>query len=135
MGFSGCVKCEPNETKPLKEGKCRSCGANRPRQYCDKNSRIAAFFATLKQAELWPSVEPFESCSIARLITGIDGAKKNIGHSCEADPPCALPREIRRLHRRAHEIQNNVTGLCLHCISSGDWDQDYKCSCAAADKK
>ncbi|RAH64558.1 uncharacterized protein BO66DRAFT_385159 [Aspergillus aculeatinus CBS 121060] len=90
-----CKSCE--NTYPATERKCPFCSSRQwDKEYCTRELRIAQYFDRLTRAGLWPSVRPFEKCSMAEIRMRISEAKGYCTHQCEGDP-CPLGLQVKIL--------------------------------------
>ena len=118
MQYQSCIKC--GRTPPLEARKCNPChNATLYQKYCTNGSRTAEFFTILEKEELWPSIRPFETCSLSDIVSRLACARNNIRHSCAAGNRCPLINELERFYIAAQLVMLEVKGLCLSCTRSG----------------
>jgi len=133
MQMLDCVHC--GRTPPMQANRCNPCNnSNLSQKYCTAGFRLAEYFTILQKVELWPTVEPFESCSVADLVFRISRAIKDIKHSCDARNRCPLIQELQHLGDRAIQIQEQSHPFCLDCIRQDKWGNNYTCTCATNDE-
>jgi ribosomal protein L40E len=123
-----CMNC--GRTPPMEARKCHPC--NNPtlyQRYCTFESRVAEYFAILAKEELWPSVTPFEICSLSDLVLRLTCAKNDVKHSCVAGSRCPLNSELGQLCDRVCRFETGVIGLCLRCVKRGEWNESQTCTC------
>ncbi|KAE8359907.1 hypothetical protein BDV27DRAFT_168241 [Aspergillus caelatus] len=107
-----CANCA--RTHPVGARKCHPCkNSDLITKYCSSDSRIAEYFATLGKANLWPSVEPFQSCSATEIALRISQSAQILRHSCQA-PECPLQSELDMLVRKINGAIGSVKGLGLY---------------------
>jgi hypothetical protein len=110
--------------------KCHLC--NNPilyQRYCIFESRVVEYFAILAKEELWPSVTPFEICSLLDLVLRLTCAKNDVKHSYVAGSRCPLNSELGQLCDRVRRFETGVVGLCLRCVKRGEWNESQICTC------
>ncbi|KAK6823342.1 hypothetical protein RU639_005902 [Aspergillus parasiticus] len=107
-----CMSC--GRTLPGAARKCHPCkNSNLLNKYCISDSRIADYFAVLRKASLWPSIEPFQSCSTTEISLRISQAIVLLKHSCQASY-CPLEAELDMLARKVTAILRKIKGLDLY---------------------
>ncbi|PIG80777.1 hypothetical protein AARAC_010661 [Aspergillus arachidicola] len=112
--MDGLICADCGRTLPSEARQCRPCkNTDLIAKYCSSDRRIAEYFAALKTARLWPSVEPFRSCSAAEIASRISQAKLFLRHSCQASY-CPLKSELDKLVMRVTDINRNIKGLDLY---------------------
>ena len=126
MQFLICMNC--GRTPPIEAKKCHPCNnVVLFQKHCTSEIRIAEYFAILTQNELWPSITPFESCSITDLAFRFECTRRDLKHSCAAGGNrCPLEVQLKALGRKVLHIQSSITGLCLHCVKI---DESQSCTC------
>ena len=70
-------------------------------------------FAALRQAGLWPSIEPFETLSPSELVVRARCAREDSKHSCSAEASCPLKLQLEKLVRKADWCCENIKKLLL----------------------
>ncbi|KAE8136573.1 hypothetical protein BDV38DRAFT_249286 [Aspergillus pseudotamarii] len=104
-----CARTHPSEAR-----KCHPCkNGDLITKYCNSDSRIAEYFAILGKANLWPSVEPFQSCSATEIALRISQSAQILRHSCQG-LWCPLQSELNMLVRKVNGIIGSVKGLDLY---------------------
>ncbi|KAH8600089.1 hypothetical protein B0O99DRAFT_682550 [Bisporella sp. PMI_857] len=127
MQLQSCVHC--GRTPPAEAKRCHPC--NNPDlypKYCTGESRASDFFSILEKAKLWPSVKPFQACSLAELLARLESAKRDTSHSCMAGDGCPLKRELNGLYLQWHLVHEGVSGFCLTCMKKNDWTEIKTCN-------
>lgn len=82
--------------------------------YCTTEHRIAKYFAVLRESGLWPSLEPFQSCSAEEIASRITLARDRVkGHNCQGGH-CPLKQGLGNLVKRVNMIIGEVKGLPLY---------------------
>jgi hypothetical protein len=85
-------------------------------ELCSRESRIAYYFAALRQASLWPLTQALSKLSARMLGHRTLEMSATLRHSCAAGDDCPLKQEVENLAISASEIQSRVRGLCLDCL-------------------
>jgi hypothetical protein len=99
-----------------------------PLKYCTSESRIAEYFAALRQVELWPTTKPFGMRSVSDIVCRITRAKTDPDHICAAGVYCPLLMNLNALSETANRIKANINGLCLRCIKEdNEWEGREEC--------
>ena len=110
---------------------CGSCGRRLPEsakkchpcyhskiypELCNRESRIAYYFAALRQASLWPATQALSKLSARMLGHRTLEMSATLQHDCAAGADCPLKQEVENLAISASEIQSRVRGFCLDCL-------------------
>ena len=97
--------------------KCRPCNnSDFYPELCNRESRIAYYFAALRQVGLWPLTQAVSTSSVRMLTYCILKMSGTLRHNCAAGIGCPLKQEVENLGRVATAIQGRVLGLCLDCL-------------------
>lgn len=121
-----CFLC--GRSHPAQAKKCHPCkNAELHSKHCTVDSRVAGYFATLRQAELWPTVVTFRKYSVSDLAFRISCANNNLRHSCGAWR-CPLKQELKKLDQKVQKTVNGIRGFSLYplhenLIDSGEDEQ------------
>lgn len=121
-----CLLC--GRSHPAQAKKCHPCkNSELHSKYCTVDSRVAGYFATLRHAELWPTVVPFQKYSVSDLAFRISCANNNLRHSCGAWR-CPLKQELEKLDQKVQKTVNGIRGFSLYplhenLIDSGEDEQ------------
>ena len=108
----GCFLC--GRSHPAQAKKCHPCNnAELHSKHCTVDSRVAGYFATLRQAELWPTVVPFRRNSVSDLAFRISCANNDLRHSCGAWI-CPLKQELEKLDQRVQKPIKGIRGFSLY---------------------
>ena len=67
----------------------------------------------LRRCKLWPSVRPFQECTISELANRFALAEDDQLHRCNAGRDCALRKALERLSERVDKIVSDVAGVSL----------------------
>lgn len=122
-----CTSC--GRSLPLNAKKCHPCSNTELAQrYCTSETRVSDYFAIMRRCELWPSIGPFQSCSISELASRFEFTKFDTKHSCEAASRCPLQVRLEELCGRVRRIKDNMTGFCLYCAKEEGWTESDKCA-------
>ncbi|KAL5401418.1 hypothetical protein PMIN03_011532 [Paraphaeosphaeria minitans] len=123
-----CTAC--GRTLPEQAKKCHRCQVfDLPLKYCERDTRIADYFAILRQVELWPTLRPFGNCSISDIMFRIICAQTDVNHACSAGLSCPLLVNLGILTEKARRIEKNIRGFCLRCIREDyEWDESKRCT-------
>ena len=94
---------------------CYSCrNGNLTIKCCTKDHRIAEYFAALRASRLWPSLEPFQSCSTEEIASRISLASNSVKkHNCKAGY-CPLKQQLDNLVKKMNVIIGEAKGLTLY---------------------
>ena len=115
MGGKFCGNCW--RRLPGNAKKCRPCNNSEFHpEWCSQESRIAYYFAALRQAGLWPLSQALSNWSVRILCDCLSEMSETLRHSCAAGDGCPLKEEVENLAIFASEIQGRVRGLCLDCL-------------------
>ena len=97
---------------------CYSCrSGNLTIKCCTKDHRIAEYFAALRASRLWPSLEPFQSCSTEEIASRISLASNSVNkHNCKAGY-CPLKQQLDNLVKKVNVIIGKAKGLTLSVAS------------------
>lgn len=102
---------------PLDAKKCHPCNnKDLKRKECTKESRIAEYFHVLRQVELWPSVEPFKTCSVKDVVFRFSCTEQDLRHQCAAGLDCPLRIVLQTQRERLRQTFDTVEGLCFICM-------------------
>jgi hypothetical protein len=97
--------------------KCHPCNnSDFYPELCNRESRIACYFAALRQVGLWPLTQAVSRSSVRMLTYCILEMSGTLRHNCAAGIDCPLKQEVENLARVATVIQGRVLGLCLDCL-------------------
>lgn len=107
-----CMGC--GRRLPATAKKCHPCyNESLQQEHCTNQTRIAEYFAVLGRSELWPSVAPFQKCTISELANRFARAKDDRQHQCDAGLDCPLQNELERLSEKVDRIIENIKGVPL----------------------
>ena len=102
-----CMSCE--RTHPALAKKCHPCHNNELFvKYCTTDHRVAEYFAALRKAELWPSLNPFQTFAASDLAFPMACAKNDLRYNCAAGYSCPLQLELAALERMARANPHRV---------------------------
>lgn len=123
-----CMLC--GRTLPEVAKKCHPCSnSDLLPKYCTNETRIAEYFAVLRKAELWPTVQPFANSSVKNIVSRIARAKSDLKHNCTAGDYCSLITHLDTLTGKARKIEQDTVGLCLRCFKENDeWEESQGCN-------
>ncbi|KAH8648207.1 hypothetical protein BGZ60DRAFT_423350 [Tricladium varicosporioides] len=132
MQHEVCVDCGKSVT--AREKKRHQCNTREFYQgYCTAESRAAEYFAILEKKELWPSVAPFELCSLSNLAFQLARTKDDLKHYCEAGNGCPLRSELEEFCDKVQKSEEGVLGVCIRCVKNGEWNKNQTCACNSVD--
>ncbi|KAK7953527.1 hypothetical protein PG988_014221 [Apiospora saccharicola] len=91
-----CTSCEHREER---RRICQLCSRELVHQErtCTTEYRVSEYFRILRNCELWPSIDPFSTCTLSELSARISRAHKVCKHRCEADQSCPLRERLKQL--------------------------------------
>ncbi|KAK7188367.1 hypothetical protein PSPO01_05558 [Paraphaeosphaeria sporulosa] len=123
-----CTVC--GRTHPEQAKRCHRCkSSDLPLNYCGRDTRIAEYFAILRKAELWPTLQPFGNCSISDIMFRILCAQTDVNHACSAGQSCPLFVNLAKLTDKARRVEKKIRGFCLLCIREDyEWDESKRCT-------
>lgn len=118
MSYKDCNEC--GRRHPPDAKRCHPCG-NRELQdaRCTRDSRVSDYFASLRQAGLWPSVRPFEKLSSSELIIRVRRARDDVKHHCAAKLNCPLKLQLEEVVRESERCCQKSATLSLESIARG----------------
>lgn len=107
-----CTDC--GRRLPATAKKCHPCYCSTLQdEYCTSQTRIAEYFAVLSKCELWPSLGPFQKCTVLELVERFDCLKEDNQHQCSVKLDCPLARALERLKAKVDRIVKNTRGIAL----------------------
>ena len=104
--------------------RCHPCNrSNSFPDFCNRESRVAAYFFALRQGDLWPWTQAISTASVGTMSLKIGQLYTSLQHDCAAEFGCPLRQEVIALTEPARSIEKSVRGLCLDCLRK-DRDPD-----------
>jgi ribosomal protein L40E len=101
-------------------------------EFCTQESRIAYYFAAIRQAGLWPLSQTLSKSSVNMLSSCLSEIPGALRHTCIAGSHCPLMQGVDGLLQLTSRILGEVRGLCLDCLrkdqfsalmkSPGEWN-------------
>jgi hypothetical protein len=117
-----CVDC--GRVLPMEAKKCHPChNETLEQKYCTMETRVAEYFDILRKCELWPSIRPFQCCSVSDIAFRFACAKRDLKHDCAMASQCPLRLAVDDLNNAVHRIEGKVHGLCLQCVREERWNE------------
>jgi hypothetical protein len=122
MGGRLCMSC--GRRLPATAKQCRPCYNSTPQdEYCTNQTRIAEYFAVLRRSGLWPSLGPFQKCTISELANRFSRAKDDQQHQCSAGVDCPLRRALEGLSESVDQIVKDIRGVSLDLGSTSPYGE------------
>lgn len=123
-----CILC--GRALPEVAKKCHPCSnSDLLPKYCTSETRIAEYFAVLRKAELWPTVQPFANLSVADIVSRIARMHSDLKHNYAAGDSCPMIVHLNVLKTKAGRIEKGIIGLCLRCVKQNDeWEENQRCN-------
>ncbi|KFA81335.1 hypothetical protein S40288_08300 [Stachybotrys chartarum IBT 40288] len=117
MPFQLCPCC--GRMHPENAGQCRPCrNTTLYGAVCTSGQRIGDLFDTMRRHQLWPSVGPFNTCSVAEIVGRMAAARVGLRHRCKQGKACPLVLEIGTLSSRAESLLQQVEGITLKSLGT-----------------
>lgn len=77
-------------------------------RHCTVKSRLADFFRIMRRRQLWPTAEPFTTCTLEEILSRFKKSQTDQSHQCAGAEDCPLRVNLSKLYKRVQEVVEEV---------------------------
>ena len=83
-------------------------------RFCSPEHRVSEYFSSLRRFGLWPTLDPFQNCSVSEITSRVSATRNYIQkHECQAGHRCPLKMHLEAFNNKCIRLHYDIPLLSM----------------------